>query len=224
MFVKYLISSIESLYMQMIHANYINNNIPGSERSALVHCPGFNAANNSQYAAFMANAKETGGKQTGEGGMEPDPPCSVLGGTEPGTEQPQPWEMLVQSSRAQCSKQGRRVCKSLSLSAMQQCTSTFPSPLLPCSSHPAFLFILLLSLLTTGLCTSTASSVSEECVTKQPCRQHAEDTCPKPSPCPRGWGSWPICFGCPPKVLMLPGGDASTEMRGGSCAGTWLGY
>jgi len=25
----------------MIHANYINNNIPGSKRSALVHCPGF---------------------------------------------------------------------------------------------------------------------------------------------------------------------------------------
>lgn len=41
MFVKYLISSTESLYMQMIHTNYINNNIPGSKRSALVHCSGF---------------------------------------------------------------------------------------------------------------------------------------------------------------------------------------
>lgn len=41
MFVKHLISAIESLYMQMIRTNYINNNILGSKISTLVHCPGF---------------------------------------------------------------------------------------------------------------------------------------------------------------------------------------
>lgn len=41
-----------------------------------------------------------------------------------------------------------------------QCSSA-PAPFqVPCSAHPAFLFILLLSLLTTGLCTSIASSIS----------------------------------------------------------------
>lgn len=155
----------------------------------------------------------------GREGWSQTPPAVCWGAQSQAGSSPSPG-MLMQSSRSQCSRQGRRVCKSLSLSAMQQCTSTFPSPLLPCSAHPAFLFLLLLSLLTTGLCTSTASSVSEERVTKQ----HAEDTCPQLSPCPRGWGSWPICFGCPPEVLMLPGGDASTETRAGSCAGTRLGY
>lgn len=52
MFVKYLISSIESLYMQMICTNYINNNIPGF-KICLGSLPGIHgAANNSQYAAL----------------------------------------------------------------------------------------------------------------------------------------------------------------------------
>lgn len=52
MFVKYLISSIESLYMQMIRTNYINNNIPGF-KICLGSLPGIHgAANNSQYAAL----------------------------------------------------------------------------------------------------------------------------------------------------------------------------
>ena len=136
MFVKYLISSTESLYMQMIHANYINNNIPGSERSALVQCPGFNAANNSQYAAFMANAKETGGKQTGDGGMEPDPPCSVLGSTEPGREQPQPWDadaeqqVTMQQAGTACLQKSFSLCNA----AVHQHLSKSPAPLLGSSS------------------------------------------------------------------------------------------
>lgn len=60
MFAKHLISSSESLYMQMIHANYINNNIPGSKRSALVHRPGFaELQTNSQRAAFCPAHRQT---------------------------------------------------------------------------------------------------------------------------------------------------------------------
>lgn len=70
MFAKHLTSSSESLYMQMIHTNYINNNIPGSKRSALVHCPGFaelqTTPSTPPEPSFLANAKETGGNRTGE--------------------------------------------------------------------------------------------------------------------------------------------------------------
>lgn len=52
MFIKYLISSIESLYMQMIHTNYINNNT-GLKKIRLGSLPGIHrAANNSQCAAL----------------------------------------------------------------------------------------------------------------------------------------------------------------------------
>lgn len=73
MFAKYLISSIESLYMQMIPTNCINNNIPGSESSALVQCPGFAELQTTPRVllpgmGLLANAKETGGNQTGEEG------------------------------------------------------------------------------------------------------------------------------------------------------------
>lgn len=52
MFIKYLISSIESLYMQMIHTNYINNNT-GLKKIRLGSLPRIcRAANNSQCAAL----------------------------------------------------------------------------------------------------------------------------------------------------------------------------
>lgn len=180
MFIKYLISSIESLYMQMIHANYINNNT-GLEKDP----PWFTARDSQSckqlpvrclrhgYWQMPRKQEETGlgregglqkelelllaGQQAGQGAGRDPLNISVCIPRVPGAPcaSPEGW------CRAGRDGLSGRVFISL------QCSSA-PAPFqAPCPAHPAFLF-LLLSLLTTGLCTSTASSTSgiSERVTK----------------------------------------------------------
>lgn len=96
-----------------------------------------------------------------------------------------------------------------------QCSSA-PAPFqVPCSAHPAFLFILLLSLLTTGLRTSVASSISASRSVPQNINEGSGS--------PSAAGSVSLTpavadsmghhrrlflahlLGCPPAVLMAPG-------------------
>lgn len=161
MFAKHLISSSESLYMQMIHANYINNNIPGSKRSALVHRPGFaELQTNSQRAAFCPahrqtprEREETGPGREDEMQKEPELPlCSLLaqrGAGSGAATSPTSISACTQHPAgprrppcrhpgpARCSRQGWLVWKSLlSLcnAAAHQHLSKSPAPLLASSS------------------------------------------------------------------------------------------
>jgi len=198
--------------------------------------------------SFLANAKERGGNRTGEEGRAAKragvPRCEREAGhgatrshastSARSHRAARPGRPPRRSRSRRSRRGGRLVWKSLSLSAMQQRTSTFPSP--PRSPHPAFLFILLLSLLTTGLWASTASFG----ISRRAAKRHWGHPSPQPGLPPHPRSVLPAhLLGCPPRAPMAAGKggwrrhpnarrqlrrdtarftDAMPPGRGGSCS------